>query len=532
MSDRTGSKGLSRLADNGESGVSVEEVALITQSGPNREFRYARNTLINLVGFVTPMFVALLAIPALVTGLGTERFGVLTIAWAAIGYFTLFDLGLSRALTQLVAEQLGKGLDREVPATAWTALLLMLLLGVVGAVVMALSTPFLVHNVLEIPAVLQRETAQAFYLLALSLPAVISTAGLRGLLEANHNFGMVNAIRVPMGILMFVAPLMVLPFTRSLAVVIGALVLTRAVSWVLHLVLCLKALTGLRQGVRFERKLLGVLGRFGGWMTVNSISSTLMVYLDRFLIGSLLTMTAVAYYVTPYEAITKLWLVPGALLGVLFPAFAATYTRDPAHTVLLFDRAFRSVFLFLFPVVLAAVLFANEGLQWWLGQELAIEGAVVLQWLAVGVLINCLGMVPAAGLQAVGRPDITGKLSLVELPVYLVAVWQLVGLYGINGAAMAWTGRVAVDTLALCILADRQLSGGNVLLRRFVAIVVPSAAVLGLAAFGGDLLVRIWIFAGCMIAYAVGLPFVLSRRERRTLYGYLTLRRAELRSSG
>src|SRR5215472_2321213 len=67
----------------------------------------ARNTLWNLAGSVAPMLVAAVCIPLLIKGLGTDRFGVLTLVWALIGYATLFDLGLGRALTQLVAAKLG-----------------------------------------------------------------------------------------------------------------------------------------------------------------------------------------------------------------------------------------------------------------------------------------------------------------------------------------------------------------------------------------------------------------------------------------
>src|ERR1700732_409713 len=55
----------------------------------------ARNTVWNLVGFATPMLVAVLVIPFLIRDLGTAKYGVLTIAWGIVGYFGVFDMGLS-----------------------------------------------------------------------------------------------------------------------------------------------------------------------------------------------------------------------------------------------------------------------------------------------------------------------------------------------------------------------------------------------------------------------------------------------------
>src|SRR5690242_18494395 len=94
----------------------------------------ARNSLLNIVGQVGPVAVAGFAVPVLVRALGTDRFGILTLAWTAIGYFSLFDLGLSRALTQSISAAIGGGRADTLPALSLTALSAMTLLGVVGGV--------------------------------------------------------------------------------------------------------------------------------------------------------------------------------------------------------------------------------------------------------------------------------------------------------------------------------------------------------------------------------------------------------------
>ena len=71
------------------------------------------------------MLVAIVAIPILIEGMGLARFGVLTIAWMVVGYFSLFDFGLGRSLTKLVAEKLGNEQNKEVPSLIWAAMLLM-----------------------------------------------------------------------------------------------------------------------------------------------------------------------------------------------------------------------------------------------------------------------------------------------------------------------------------------------------------------------------------------------------------------------
>src|SRR5690349_2610185 len=108
------------------------------------------------------MAAAVLAIPALIAGMGKERFGILTLAWILLGYFSLFDLGLGRALTRMVAERLGLGREEDIPGLVWTTLGLMMGLGLAGTVAIGLVSPWLVGRVLKVPDALRGETLGAF----------------------------------------------------------------------------------------------------------------------------------------------------------------------------------------------------------------------------------------------------------------------------------------------------------------------------------------------------------------------------------
>jgi O-antigen/teichoic acid export membrane protein len=479
----------------------------------------ARNTLWNLLGNGAPMIVAVICIPILIRGLGKERFGVLTLVWALIGYASLFDLGLGRALTQLVARKLGAGEEREIPPLAWTSLLLMLLLGFVGAAAVFLISPWLAERGLNVPAALQGETLQSFRLLGLSIPFVITTAGLRGLLEAHQRFGVINALRIPMGVFTFAGPLLVLPFSKSLVPVVATLVVGRIAAWAAHLLVCLRVLPELGRSIAWERSAVGPLLRFGGWMTVSNVVSPLMVTLDRFLIGALVSVTAVAYYATPYEVVTKSSLLPGALMAVMFPAFSAGFAQDRERTALLFSRSVKSLFLVLFPLMLCTVALAQDGLKLWLGAEFARHSFRVLQYLAVGVFINSLALVPFTLLQGVGRPDLTATLHLIELPLYLGLLWWLISTRGIEGAAIAWTARVAVDALFLFVLAKHHLQDKSRMRLRTVLLPAMALLILALAAWIQGPIVKVFFLLGTILCFVLVAWFVaLTPAEKAVIW--------------
>jgi hypothetical protein len=190
-------------------------------------------------------------------------------------------------------------------------------------------------------------------------------------------------------------------------------------------------------------------------MTVTNVIGPLMVYMDRFVIGTVLTLSAVAYYVTPYEMVIRLLAIPAALVAVLFPAFAAANASTSSHSAKLYSMGARAILGILAPIVLVIVVFAGEALRLWLGGDFAQQGKTVLQYLAIGVFLNSYAQVPFAFIQGIGRADVTAKLHLLELPLYLALMLWLLNTHGIAGVAVAWLLRAAFDAALLTWLSHR-----------------------------------------------------------------------------
>lgn len=400
-----------------------------------------------------PLVVAVFAVPLLIAGMGTERFGLLAIIWMGIGYFSLFDMGLGRALTKLVAERLGWQESDDLRQLVWTALWIILSLGVVAATVVNLAAGWLVTQVLNVPEELLAEAELAIRVLAVGIPLVVLTSALVGILEAHQQFPKIARVRIPLGMLTFLGPLVALQFTPNLVAATTILLGGRVLAFGLFFSMVRATVPGLGLPMLPIQRLVRPLLSFGGWLTVTNIVGPIMVYFDRFLIGALLTMSAVTYYVTPYEVLSRLFILPQAVMGVLFPALATAYVADRDRLVAIFGRATHILLLIMLSPVTFAVLFASEGLGAWLGEEFRVASTLVVQWLAVGVLINTLARVPFVALQSAGRPDLVAKVHLAELIPYIFVLMFLINQYGITGAAMAWTLRIIIDTVALTWLA-------------------------------------------------------------------------------
>lgn len=161
----------------------------------------ARNSALNAAGQLAPLLLAIPILPYVLTTLGTERFAVLTLAWTVIGYFGFLDLGLGRAATRFVAGMIGDGRGSEIARVVWSSLALQALLGLAGAVIIALLAPVIAADVLRITdAALLAETHTTLLVVALGLPLVLLSGTISGVLEAHQRFDLVNLVRVPSNI--------------------------------------------------------------------------------------------------------------------------------------------------------------------------------------------------------------------------------------------------------------------------------------------------------------------------------------------
>jgi len=413
-----------------------------------------RNSLVNLIGLGAPLLVALFTIPALISALGADRFGILTLIWAVVSYFGLFDLGLGRALTLQLSKYLATNREAESGELVWTALFIMLGLGVVAGILLYLGAPLGLAQVES--AMTDTEKTEAVLYMALALPFIVLTTGYRGVLESKGAFLFINAIRIPMGIFTFVGPLLVvLYWQNSLGAITLVLFIGRVIGCVAHAVVAHKTLSGFDINPVFKIRQANPLFSVGGWITVSNIVSPFMGYVDRFLIGVLLSAAAVAYYATPNEMITKLWIIPGALTTVLFPHFASSLVKKTNDAREVFFKAQFWLFAVMFPVCLALFSFSYELLDLWLGAEFAKQSYIILRWFCVGILINCMAHISFTLIQSSGDTKRTAIIHLIELPMFIALLYFMVLQYGGVGAAIAWCLRMIIDTGLMCFFGLR-----------------------------------------------------------------------------
>jgi O-antigen/teichoic acid export membrane protein len=418
--------------------------------------RFIANVTWNIAGQLLPLSVAILIVPKLISALGIDKYGFLTMAWALIGYAGFFDFGMSRAMTRVVAHHVAEHNDAEAKRVASVATSFMLALAIFSSFLIFTTAKLLIKNWLNIPESLESESVNAMRLLALSIPFVMSTAAYRGIMEAYHEFKPLNIISICMGSLTYIAPLIAIFFSPRLESVVGSVVITRIASNLWHILACKRACKYRYKPTIPDYKTITQLFNLGGWISISNIASPFMTTMDRFVLAGMVSVDLLAYYTTPYDVINKLLFLPYALMGVMFPLMSGQI-NNKSRANAIYATTIRMLYVTMFPIVFFIVIFSRQGLSLWLGEQFANNGTLVLQILALGIFLNTLAQAPATAIQSIGNPKWMAIMHIIELPLYLGALWFLTKIWGITGTAIAWSGRMLVDCVILYLLTGRKL---------------------------------------------------------------------------
>ncbi len=468
-----------------------------------------RNAIWNLSGQVLPLAAAIVVIPFLLRSMGTEGFGLVTILWTLIGYFSLFDFGLGRALTKFVSMEVGQQNLRALPDLITTAMTLLAVLGVTMACLIWLSVPWMVTAVLKPKISTHDEVAFAFHLAALAIPFVVINVGLRAILEGILRFDLTNLIRVPFGLFTIISPAVVHYLGYGLDAIVIVIGVGILIAMLGYSVFLRHSIPGFAISAgRVHWATLMRLLRFGGWVSVSNFIQPILFYLDRFLISAMLTVSVMAYYVAPYEAITKTLILSSAVAGSLFPIFAKLPDKNSNSHISTMLTGSRVIAFIMMPLLLLVACFRYELLELWVGQEVAIHGSGSLLLLCAGVFFNAIAYMPFTLIQASGRADLVAKIHLVELLVYPCLLWVGVSFWHLEGAAVVWSGRALFEMLMFFIIAskvnDAKAAYGRISLYiLFGASIVLIGVVLGSLPIGvrGPLFVAL-LAISCVLFWA------------------------------
>jgi O-antigen/teichoic acid export membrane protein/acetyltransferase-like isoleucine patch superfamily enzyme len=411
-----------------------------------------RFTIYNLTGTVVPMLVSLVTVPAYLHLIGNARYGILALVWLFLGYFGLFDPGITRAASYHIARLHSPAQDKERESVFWTALCVNLAFGVVGGIIVYLVARPLFMYTFKMPVYMRGEVMTSLPWLAASVTVSVAFGVLGGALEAREQFAYLNSITILTASLTQLAPLAVAYWHGpDLRWLIPTVLLARMLGVIPNFIGIARTLP-LGTGGRFDPNQVKPLFKYGGWITLSNLLAPILTSMDRIVIGSVLNADSVAFYTVPFNLVVRTSVLPGALSTSLFPQLSRGNNEESAKLASDSVLALSAIMTPLFVLGTAALPFF---MHVWVGSSFASQAVPVGIILILGAWFNGLAYIPYTHLQASGRPDLPAIFHAIELLPFLGVLWLGLHFFGLVGAATAWSLRVILDGILLFAVAGR-----------------------------------------------------------------------------
>ncbi len=406
-----------------------------------------KDSIWSLASIAIPALVAIPVFSLINKSVGLELFGLYTLSFAIIGYASIFDLGLSRAVIREVAMNIGNhDIIRDIMDTSFC---MMLILSIIAGISVFLFVPVLI-DMLNISLQYQDDVKSGFIWLALSLPLLLISQNWLAYFEGLSEFKYLSIVKGLSNTLIVILPYLATFFSESFTALMIGMFVGRLIVFLIGLCWIKNYLIF---AFHFDKPTAKRLINFGGWFAVSGIISPIMVYFDRFILSSLMGARNIAFYTAPSELVMRMLALPSAGSRVLFARFSNVPKGNEKQIYWL------SIIIFALCAVMFVapmIIFAKWVLMLWLGEQFAGDSVVVLQILLIGFIFNAVAQVPFVNLQAKGLSKQTALVHCFELVPYIIILYVLIELYGIIGVAIAWSIRVFVD-MAIFLYLDSKI---------------------------------------------------------------------------
>lgn len=422
----------------------------------SRSARILKNIASNWTGSAVNAAVIFFLTPLVLHELGQGRYGIWVLSSSVVGYYGMLDLGFRAGVNQHLTRTLAVPDYERASDVISTAMAGLSALGVLmGA--LSLAAAYLVPNFFNLPAGLRDEAFWCILIIGATAAVQCTLSPFGGIFVATQRFDLANVIGIGSRLLSAAGVVTALVFGYGLVGVAAATALGTVIDYLTRSIVARRLvpeLTVSRSRVHFGT--MRKIGTFGLWNFLISVTRYVNVQVQPLLIGALMPVAAVGHYALA----TGLWLQINGLFTpigqVLYPAAAHLDVQGDRDTLRrLYQDGTRLVLLVVVPVVLMAIVWADDFYRLWIGDKY-LSGhpfasvAQLLRVLLLGTVLGYTSNVASQILTACGHIGRVAQLQIVGAVVNLTLSLALINTIGLMGFAVASVlGAALIDFLGI-----------------------------------------------------------------------------------
>ena len=389
-----------------------------------------RDTMWLLGGQVVALVATFIATPIELDRMGPERYGIVVVLSAVLGYVGLLDIGAAWAVMRFVPFHRARDDLAAAQRVVVAAAVLALAVGsAVGVVLLVLAEP--AASILDLSPGSAEQAEDAVRILAITMPLMLLASVFSGLGRAIGMFALVGILAAAQVVALNAVWVAVAGTENDVVKVLTAqLVIVAAVIVVSAVAIKARRGWALRPRVPSRETFREMLS-FGAKTSSGQAGLGLLLAVDKPVLGAVIPVAAVPVYAIPFALALRITLFSSSASSAVFGrVVAALAAGEDAEFARLRRRAFAIVGLVSGVLTVNCVFGGRALLDWWIGADFAADGWAPLAILGVGFGVLASGSIGNVLLDAAGRPGVAaavmmaGGMTGLVLCGALAAIWE------------------------------------------------------------------------------------------------------------
>lgn len=395
-----------------------------------------KNIALNLFAQGYLLLVSFFTTPFILSKLGESSYGIWVLIITLVNQLTVFDFGLSAALTQKTALW-RKNLFQKQDYLK-TGLISYLFLASGCSVTLFLFTPFLTERIFHLSA----ENIPLFRLTALNIGLYLLTLYSQALFQGWERFDYYNLKTFILGSANTLGVSLLLFFNQglfqALLLITFSLLLTLLISFfLLFFSLKINPFQG-----SFSFLIIKELINFSFFKFSSNLTDQINIHLPKFFLASLTGVESLPLFTIPLSLVQKTGIILSQISLSLFPNIAYLKGKGKIRKIkTIFLKGELIIFLLMLPFLGVGLIWGEKFLGWWLRNPLfAAKAAPILRILIVAYFLRSFSAIPVAILEGVGNTKLPALFGFFKMILTLLIAPLLISQKGALGAAWLTLG--------------------------------------------------------------------------------------------
>ncbi len=451
----------------------------------NRRMRTTSiNAFTNYFRFFFSMIISFWLIPFIIRSLGQEMYGLWSLSFSIIGFFSLLDFGFGLGVVKWTGETRANG-NLEYRNTMLSTVLFVYIMLAVGGMLILGGFSLLYGKIFSIPDTLRPIAITLLLILGVrSLLIQIPMSLFKGVLFGEQRIYLINVIQIISSVVYAVSAFFAL--RNDLGVIGLATVncLTFFGENLFYLLFAYKKTKGLSLSLKKVKKsFLNEALSFSMYSFITTVAGLVLFQTDTLIVQLTLNLELVGVYAVALKINEYAFLLSKQLVNVLTPLISELKENKEDDTIryMLIDIA-KYVTASGALITFTIYVFSKELLVFWVGPDF-LQANIPLLLLMTSFLFTIPELIASNVLTMTGQHIFTAKVSISSIIINLGASLILVQFMGLSGIALGTVISMVANSVVLTLHKVAKLYKFpyyHYLTKVYLPVLLPGIVLLGI----------------------------------------------------